>query len=247
MIMLARFPVRLCVVIFPFDEHKCTFTILAPLVPWYQIKWDTTFGEGGVISDAVGSFGEWEMSEFRTNKVSRKGSNYWKDKNAARAHVIFKRVAAVQIRNYVVPTMCFWFSSWCGLFIDCSAVPARAALGVVPLLILANKMSALIASLPPMTSTCVLERYMLYNMALMALHLLEFAIVNMALRLQREHKQARDDEEANQDVSRSRSQQIVQVRDSIIVRYMNRQLNVHTRWVSLLIFIIINIVVFTGN
>lgn len=244
---------------FPFDKHDCTFTLSTPLVSWLEVNWDTTFGKAGVIFDNVGahgewgmselgSHGEWGMSEFWTEEVMVKGSSYARNEtNAARAHVTFKRVADVQIRSYVIPTMCFWFSSWCGLFIDCSAVPARAALGVVPLLILANKMSALTASLPPMTSTCVLERYMLYNMALMALHLFEFALVNMSMRLQRERKQVNDDEEANPDARHSVSQQAVQWRDTLIMRYMNRQLNVHTRWVSLLIFAIINIIVFTGN
>merc|ERR1712066_278750 len=92
-------------------------------------------------------------------------------RTAARASVTFRRLSAPQVRSYVIPTVCFWFASWCGLFIDCAAAPARAALGVIPLLILANKMSALTASLPPMSCTCVLERYMLYNMGVLALHL----------------------------------------------------------------------------
>lgn len=232
---------------FPYDKQDCTITLYTPLAPWLLIDWDPSFGKGGVVYKP-NSQGEWDISEFRTEEVTLEGSAYnGTSINAVRAHVVFSRIAGVQVRSYVIPTMCFWFSSWCGLFIDCTAVPARAALGVVPLLILANKMSALTASLPPMTGTCVLERYMLYNMGLMALHLFEFALVNFSMRLQRELKDARRDEEAAADaVPHGISQKVSQWRDSMAVRYLSTNLNMHTRWMSLLLFTVINIVASLG-
>merc|ERR1719506_1195580 len=111
-------------------------------------------------------------------------------------------------------------------------------------------MNALAAALPPMSTTTILERYMLFVLALLCLHLLEFSIVNFSMRRAREFKDVKSDEEVD-DSARSMSMSMsvqksihiyqnafLQRVDSFSIRCLNRSLNMHTRWVSLVIFII---------
>lgn len=238
---------------FPFDQQQCTFTVFIPSFPWIKIVWDPTWGDAGVVHPSGSQQGEWAISGFQTEQVTLTEPTYLTGvgrdpPHSARLNVTFSRASGAQLRKYVIPTMFFWFSSWLGLFIDCAAVPARAALGIVPILTLANWMSSLTAALPPRQGTCVLERYMLYNLGLMALHLLEFALVNMALRMKRERKDESRDEESHEVVRQSSSmKKVVHARDMFIIRYLNRNLNVHTRWFSFLVFVVINALVLSGH
>lgn len=122
-------------------------------------------------------------------------------------------------------------------------------MGVVPLLILVNKMNALSASLPP-SSTNNMEQYMLSVMGLLCLHLLEFAVVNFALRRERELNAAKG---GNCDSvgdyaahAPGRMKSVLRCMDRFAADHLRWNLNVHTRWVSVVIFCILTIMLLSG-
>merc|ERR1711871_1429146 len=100
-------------------------------------------------------------------------------------------------------------------------------MGVVPLLILVNKMNALSASLPA-SSTNALEVYMLSVMGLLCLHLCEFAVVNCALRRERELK-ALINEDPDYVPSNAPEclKRILYAVDHFVARHVRWNLNVH--------------------
>jgi len=234
---------------FPFDVQTCklTFTVLG--YPTLAYVWDPLIDRSGIgiRVENVTKSGEFAIKDWRTSLVSfPQPPPEPPYRTAAQAQFSLKRNPNVQIRAYVWPTMSFWFASWCGLWIDCSAVPARAAMGAIPLLILINKMNALVSSLPAMSETNALERYMLWILALLCLHVLEFSVVNYALRREREIKAAKGDEEIGAAAADSANRCMnawVRKTDWCVVNFLNRNLNMHTRWISVAIFVPVTILV----
>merc|ERR1711881_182670 len=85
--------------------------------------------------------------------------------------------------NYILPTVLYWLVSWFGLWIEPTAVPARATIGIIPVLVMTNKMNSLAASLPPISQFTRLQSFMLMSLVVITMQMLEFAVAHMAGRV----------------------------------------------------------------
>merc|ERR1712113_1323125 len=93
-----------------------------------------------------------------------------------------KRKSYFVMQNFVGPVCMFYTLSWVGLWVDVAAVPARAAIGIIPVLVTSNKISALSASLPPIGYSTRLGDFMSATLMFLTVHMLEFGIAHFAAR-----------------------------------------------------------------
>ena len=85
------------------------------------------------------------------------------------------------IDSFVYPAVIYWSMSWLGLFIAPEAVPARAAAGLIPPLMLGNLRASLNKRLPPLLYSTRLTTYVNWLLILALLQLMMFIVYNRAM------------------------------------------------------------------
>lgn len=214
---------------YPFDTQTCTIKLTSKSLLSNKVKlqWQ---GDGVTSRDIIN--GGWE--------VGSQWTTFDWEKQWLGAAVIFKRRYRTEVLEYIIPTMTFWFGSWVGLLIDCHAVPARAAMAIIPVLILTNKMNALQSALPRMSNTNRVELYLILVLLLLCVHLVELGVVNFAMRRERELKAAAIDKKQDDETSAQDQVQLARF-DRFVIWFLGRSLNMHLRWISFLLFLVITI------
>jgi len=134
------------------------------------------------------------------------------------------------IDNYIVQAHIFYIVSWVGLWVDLAAVPARAAIGVIPVLVTSNKMSALAASIPPISYSTRLEAFMQMTLYMIAVHMLEFGIAHFAARWHK--KRSAEKEHLAWD---SKPHRCYRMFDTC-VEFLHNHMEVQMRWLSPVIY-----------
>ena len=98
------------------------------------------------------------------------------------------------INSFVFPAIVYWLMSWCGLFIAPEAVPARAAAGLIPPLMLGNLRASLNKRLPPLLYNTRLTTYVNSLLILALLQLMMFIIYNRAMVVSQRKKMSKQAE-----------------------------------------------------
>ena len=157
----------------PFDTQKCKISLVdrQMTIPGQFLLWDSVIAADTFKTTT----GQWELDRPDSHTVYH-GAGSDSSANVEAANPLWKRgekvISARGIpgqhsaltlefelrRNYsylqksfVFPGIIYWFMSWLGLGIGGAAVPARAAAGLIPALMLANLRVGLIAKLPPLS------------------------------------------------------------------------------------------------
>jgi len=241
----------------PFDVHNCSVTIVIPQYTSNELdlRWDHKPGEGPevAVSTAALSNSEWDFNDISEWTVEN--VNITHDRGslqlvhaAIRLTFTITRKSQYQIQSQVVPSVIYWLLSYAGLWVEASAVPGRAALGALPVLMLANKINAVKASMPPIAYSTRLDRFMTATLILAGLIMLEFCVVNSCSRLAKsmagEEAKAKAALEDGGDGAASAKRT-----DTWRWRALHRTaalgrdwLDVHSRWVFLLTFVIVILV-----
>lgn len=177
----------------PYDTQRCSVTTSLPAYSNIQVKplWnqDPLFMED--ISNNM-----WSVSTMETvQKTLKEDFLDVAMPKPAKAQISalkftleLKRKRMDFIFTYFVPTFFYWLCSYIGFWIDPNAVPARVALGLIPILTLNNKVSALRSSLPPINKTFKAGKFMEGFFFLTISQLLFYGIINWSARHLKIHK-----------------------------------------------------------
>merc|ERR1712039_803325 len=141
--------------------------------------------------------------------------------------------------NYVIQAIFIYGISWIGLFIDRAAVPARAAVGVIPVLVITNKMSALAAALPPISYATRLESFMVMSLWMITLNMLEYGVVHFSTRVCKMYADRfKPDEAAGADEGNNTITSPAKVIGWRLATFLDANFETHMRWLSPLVFAI---------
>eukprot|EP00928_Gymnodinium_smaydae_P064716 TRINITY_DN4798_c0_g1_i2.p1 TRINITY_DN4798_c0_g1~~TRINITY_DN4798_c0_g1_i2.p1 ORF type:complete len:442 (-),score=59.70 TRINITY_DN4798_c0_g1_i2:190-1515(-) len=227
----------------PFDSHRCRLTFSLPGVPnssirllWYQGDPNVAPVEGEKLKSSA-----WEIDQVPDWKIGTSDEQFYdldKKKTISRLVVTFniKRAPAV-MASYITFAFLFFLLNWIGLWIDPAAVPARAAFGIIPILVIANMMNSLDATLPPMGYSTRLSSFLSMTLSMMVLHVLAYAAVHHASRL---HKRILEEKKRKEDLVQEEG---VPVKTGEpyswkIITFLHLRLETHLRWMSLLIYFV---------
>jgi len=166
----------------PFDFQACTLTFLVPDEPDTTIKLLWGGLEGNELTNAEWSITQpEEWTKSYTSEMFKYGADFaYSSELVAEFHL--KREPSYLMHTFVIPSLMFYLMSWVGLWIDVAAVPARAAVGVIPVLVTSNKMSALSASIPPISYPTRLSNFMMMTLMIIVVHLFEYGLIHYAAR-----------------------------------------------------------------
>eukprot|EP00929_Paragymnodinium_shiwhaense_P008164 TRINITY_DN112103_c0_g1_i1.p1 TRINITY_DN112103_c0_g1~~TRINITY_DN112103_c0_g1_i1.p1 ORF type:complete len:437 (+),score=47.63 TRINITY_DN112103_c0_g1_i1:75-1385(+) len=135
---------------------------------------DLSLPEGGVHSE------EWQISNFDltrhdVRKVTRGGI----DRTFSQLTMQFKLTRDPQFYmiSVVCPTVVVWGISYAGMFIPMAALPARAALAAIPVLIGINTQTRVLSGLPPISYFTWLDRFLMCVQIMLLAHMMEYALV----------------------------------------------------------------------
>eukprot|EP00931_Biecheleriopsis_adriatica_P028997 TRINITY_DN17273_c0_g1_i1.p1 TRINITY_DN17273_c0_g1~~TRINITY_DN17273_c0_g1_i1.p1 ORF type:complete len:480 (-),score=71.88 TRINITY_DN17273_c0_g1_i1:104-1501(-) len=164
----------------PFDVQRCSLSVTLPGMKNTEIS----LAWLGITSDELTST-EWVIDQGPTwstlqNVRGIASTSYNSGYKYSELVAEFKltRRPGFLITQFWEPVLLFYILSYIGLFIDVNAVPARVAAGVIPALTTSNKMSALSATLPPISYTTRLSKCMSFNLIIIVLHFVEYGFVN---------------------------------------------------------------------
>ena len=97
-----------------------------------------------------------------------------------RVDLKFKREFSYYMIQIYIPCCMLVIVSWVSFWLDPNAIPARVSLGVTTLLTMATQISAINASLPPVSYTKAIDVWTGCCLTFVFAALLEFALVNYA-------------------------------------------------------------------
>jgi hypothetical protein len=136
--------------------------------------------------------------------------------------------------NYVIQAIFIYGVSWVGLWIDRAAVPARAAVGVIPVLVITNKMSALATALPPISYATRLESFMVMSLFMISFNMVEYGMVHFATRMTKMYADRAKPDEAGEGDGKNKPP--VKTIGWRLVSFLNAHFETHMRWLSPLVY-----------
>jgi len=224
----------------PYDEQDCKLTFFLPDEPsWFiTLSWNGLDGEE--LTNA-----EWELTQPREWTLDHQLAeldHVTGETTSSQLVAGFKlrRRPAFLVNNYLVHASMFYLLSWVGLWIDVGAVPARAAVGVIPVLVTSNKMSALSASIPPISYSTRLADFMQLTLAMITMHMLEYGVVHFATRrhklLSERVKKSEQVMQDNTEADRSREPSRLIQMEIAVMNCITRYLEMAARVLSPLIY-----------
>jgi len=225
----------------PYDVQTCKLSFMLPNTPdWLiQLWWNQLSGQPLTNPEwTIDQVKDWKKSVGREVVQSVFGAA---NISSLKAEFKLRRRPSYMLENYVFQGFIFYSLSWVGLWVDAAAVPARAALGIIPVLVTSNRMSALSTTIPPISYSTRLETFMTMTLVMISLHVVEFGAIHFANRWYKklsEEKQKREqawqgsDEDGTSRLEPSRSRGIA----FNIVVALHNHLDVHSRWLSPLIY-----------
>merc|ERR1740121_761618 len=170
----------------PFDTQTCTLHIELPTVDndIVKLKWGYRPISTAKLTNVqwlIDQGPDWKVRLEETSREKPWGQSVpGTTSNALVVEFRMTRLPESLIKNYVIPSVCFWLVSWVGLFIDIGAVPARTAIGIIPVLIMANKLSAFAGETPPISYYTRMDQFLLMNLVMICLHMLDFVVTHAA-------------------------------------------------------------------
>jgi len=229
----------------PYDTQDCHLTFMLPnvaadkiLLSWADISGDKLRNAEWTIHQAE----EWERSA-EVVTIPHQLGEILASKLTARFSL--ERRPYHMLKSYVLQVCMFFTLSWIGLWIDPAAVPARAAIGIIPVLVCSNKISTFLLMIPAISYSTRMDSFMVMTLAMITFHMLEFGLVHFAARQYKKLKEMEgrraqawiaDGGESAKGACPERSQKS-QVYWTLI-EYTHLYLDLHMRWLSPLVFAI---------
>lgn len=246
----------------PFDTQHCKITISLPNFQSHELEllWDEDPATALVLEPlssaewTIAPRNEWRISNTTFNASYPSGTDV--PINALVIDFALHRQSYFLCISYIMPAVVYWLCSYAGLWVDRAAVPGRVALGLIPLLTLNNKWSGMKAILPPINSGTRLENFMIFTFLITMLQMLEFCAVNWASTHVRWNagrpKKASVSEDCDSvvplDVACAEPRSAGSVRklveykvdrvDRILAVWICGNLDVHSRWVFMLVYVV---------
>jgi len=220
----------------PYDTQDCKLTFILPDEPEWSLNllWDDVTGEE--LTNA-----EWVITQPGAWSRSQENQAFSHPFGPANASVLvadfsLERRPDFLVNNYIVQACMFYLVSWVGLWIDVSAVPARAAIGVIPVLVTSNKISALASSIPPISYETRLASFMQLTLAMITMHMLEYGMVHYATRrykvLSEMVKKSEQVLQDNAESDKSSGPSHLMQAELVVVKYVALYFEVAVRWIS---------------
>eukprot|EP00929_Paragymnodinium_shiwhaense_P113294 TRINITY_DN81564_c0_g1_i1.p1 TRINITY_DN81564_c0_g1~~TRINITY_DN81564_c0_g1_i1.p1 ORF type:complete len:437 (-),score=76.52 TRINITY_DN81564_c0_g1_i1:218-1528(-) len=160
----------------PNDVQTCTLKMTPLKEPSDYLRLEAgslSLPEGGLTN------AQWGISDFTFGRqdVEKVVSGF--DFTFSQLTVQFKltRNPAFYSISVVAPTVVIWGLSYAGLFIPMTALPARAALAAIPVLIVINTQTRVLSGLPPISYFTWLDRFLMVVQILLLAHMTEYALV----------------------------------------------------------------------
>lgn len=243
----------------PFDEQECSINIIISHGGTQTVEAAWNHNRGGLEHQADERNGvtmhsdvkppEWKVSYQSNWQLSSEGAKELRTTLTAKFKL--KRESWYSVSNYIIPSILYWLSSWLGLWINPDAVPARAAIGVIPVLVMTNKMNSLAAALPPISQTNRLQSFMLMSLIVVTLQMLEYGVCHTAGRLkvylQKSFKSGKDDKkrtDVTQDLetvvaasSVDTTIRKLQEKELAIAKQISVWIDIHSRWIFFVVYV----------
>jgi len=161
----------------PFDTQHCalTFRPVKETVDFVILeRGELTLPDGG-LKDS-----QWQISDFAFTSSLTSETIAGMDVTFSQLSVTFtlRRNPSFYEVSIVLPTTVIWCLSYFGMFVSADAAPARAALALIPVLIVVNTQSRMYSGLPPISYLTRLDAFLMTSMLLLLLHLIEFSMLS---------------------------------------------------------------------
>eukprot|EP00933_Yihiella_yeosuensis_P014994 TRINITY_DN13201_c0_g1_i1.p1 TRINITY_DN13201_c0_g1~~TRINITY_DN13201_c0_g1_i1.p1 ORF type:complete len:443 (-),score=32.79 TRINITY_DN13201_c0_g1_i1:746-2074(-) len=220
----------------PYDTQTCKLTFLLPGVPKEEInlEWEDVISEKLDNSQWIIDQGsDWQRSKMETKQAMHHGR--FVSLSTLEASFKLTRKPNFLAQSYILQAMLFYTLSYVGLFIDNAAVPARAAAGIIPVLVMSNKMNSLSSAIPPISYPTRLSRFLFLTLVMISLHMVEFGLVHFAFSRIKLYKEKTPVLEDGMDiVVRSRSERWMQRWVSFHVTYTDMSMRIASPLIYLL-------------
>lgn len=138
----------------------------------------------GNITSELLSNAEWNIDQgpaWRKSTVEVSSSQLKYKESHLVASFTIRRNPAYLERTVISPSILFYLISWAGLWIQLQAVPARAAMAVIPILCLTGTMYTVSNIIPPISYSTRLADMLVWTLIFTTLHALEFALVEFSI------------------------------------------------------------------
>jgi hypothetical protein len=177
---------RLQFVKLPFDSHDCDVVLASYSLGVDSVRLIAREGVVDTSPSGVGFVGRditsvmWRVEEgpdFEVpgDVVTRGGWDY--------LHLRYQleRMPKFFIQQYMIPDFMFLIVVYMGFYVNPAAAPARAAVAVIPVLILRNLANSVFRSIPQISTNVWLCDYLLASMGLCCFCTVQFGLVQYAL------------------------------------------------------------------
>jgi hypothetical protein len=170
----------------PFDIHNCEVTLASYSFGASSMRIVAKGGTVGTASSGEGMIGKgitsvmWKMQDGPDFVVAGEVESAfgW---DYLHLKYTLKRMPKFFILQYMVPDFMFLLLSYVGFYVNANIAPARAAVAVIPVLILRSLSNSVFSSIPQISTNVWLCDYLLVSMMLCCLCTVQFGIVQFAL------------------------------------------------------------------
>lgn len=142
-----------------------------------------------------------------------------------------------QMTVFMFPSIIFYVLSWVGLWMDHGAVPARVAVGIIPVLTMTNTLIGFAKAMPPISYETRIHLAMLYTLGFIGMHLVEYGAVHTAWKL-RSYWQAQKSGAERLEAAGAERQEAWHARALRsqlfrgVVDFLCDRADIHLRWLS---------------
>mmetsp|Transcript_37425 Transcript_37425/g.116580 ORF Transcript_37425/g.116580 Transcript_37425/m.116580 type:complete len:442 (+) Transcript_37425:3-1328(+) len=247
----------------PFDKQTCHITLMVPILDASNLKMELLVtSEYKVVNVMDTHNAEWYIPSSDTwnatnIEVTREVNGNLLPTSALRWTFHLERRSRSMVMNFIAPSVLYYSVSWLGLWIDATAVPARAAIGTLPVLMMTNQIGTLSGIIPPLSYSVRLENFLRVTLAFTVLQMLEFGFVNYAQRRKRARSEERESRPPGEPqplagtealplrpsrLPRPSWQQVSAIQkrplavSDRLVRALADKLDMHMRWIMLLAY-----------
>eukprot|EP00928_Gymnodinium_smaydae_P061714 TRINITY_DN4573_c0_g1_i2.p1 TRINITY_DN4573_c0_g1~~TRINITY_DN4573_c0_g1_i2.p1 ORF type:complete len:448 (+),score=58.35 TRINITY_DN4573_c0_g1_i2:62-1405(+) len=182
----------------PRDTQTCTLKITPVSARKGQLKLDPgslTLPEAGLTNT------QWTISDWTFNHAEATQYINGMEWKFSQLQITFKltRKPAYYMISVVYPSIIIWALSYAGLFIPIAALPARAALAAIPVLIIINTQTRVTSGLPGISYFTWLDKFLFAVNWMLLAHMAEFALVAFCVSCKARLDKALEDEKKKKD------------------------------------------------
>jgi hypothetical protein len=188
---LIKFPCKMDFGQMPFDAQRCSIHILSYSHSIAEVRLTAKDGQGldlhtnedGGYAAQTQEFWVSEASESTNIKYYGTGGDSagW---DLMRLTLTFERKPVYYLRKDLIYATFFVFMSYVGFFINRKAVPARAAMALIPVLTELNHINGVESQLPPLSKFTWLSTFLTTSLLFTLIAVMELCLVNVYMTLE---------------------------------------------------------------